>query len=80
MQREQRQWSVFSEYTHKGNIMFDFFKKKNDDLDIELLRRKAKKNDKEAQRQLGLAYKKGNGVKKNLEKASYWLGKAYNNP
>lgn len=57
--------------------MFGFFKKKNDNLDIASLLKKANNNDKEAQRQLGLAYHRGIGVAKNLEKASYWLGKAY---
>lgn len=57
--------------------MFNFFKK-NDKLDIKLLTKKANNNDKEAQRQLGLAYHRGTGVIKNLEKASYWLEKAYN--
>ena len=59
--------------------MFDFFKKKNNKFDIESLLKKAHNNDKEAQRQIGLAYHRGTGVTKNIEKASYWLEKSYSN-
>lgn len=58
--------------------MFNFFKK-NDKLDIKSLIKKANNNDKESQRQLGLAYHRGTGVTKNPTKASYWLNRADNN-
>ncbi len=58
--------------------MFGFLKKKNSRLDIASLIKRAKENDKDAQHQLGLAYYRGAGVTKDVEKASYWLEKAQN--
>ena len=62
----------------KGNSMFGFLGKKNTRIDIASLIKLAKENDKDAQCQLGLAYYRGTGVAKDVEKASYWLGKAQN--
>lgn len=59
--------------------MFNFFKKKKVTVDIELLRKKANNNDKDAQLELGLMYKRGISVEKNYQKASYWLEKSINN-
>ena len=58
--------------------MFGFFKNKNNRLDIALLIKRAKENDKDVQCQLSLAYYRGTGVTKDLEKASYWLEKVHN--
>ena len=56
--------------------MFSFWKNKKSYVDIELLRKLVKNNDKNAQYELGLAYYRGIRVPKNVEKANYWLGKA----
>ena len=58
--------------------MFSFWKKKklDSDIDIEALRELVKEGDKTAQYLLGLAYYRGTSVKKDVEKANYWLGKA----
>jgi len=56
--------------------MFGLLKNKNRDLNIESLLKRAKKNDRDAQQRLGLAYYRGVGVDKNIDKATYWLEKA----
>jgi len=53
-----------------------FFLRKKKKVDMELLRKKAIDNDKNAQYELGLAYYRGTEVKKDVEKANYWLGRA----
>jgi len=56
--------------------MFGLLKNKNKNLDIESLMKRANENDKNAQQRLGLAYYRGVGVTKNIDKATYWLEKA----
>jgi len=57
-------------------ILLHFFQSKKVNIDIELLFQKAKENDKDAQLQLGLAYYRGVGVHKNMQKAFYWIDKS----
>ena len=62
--------------SYEGNTMFGLLKNKNRNLDIESLLKRAKENDRDAQQRLGLAYCRGVGVTKNIDKATYWLEKA----
>ena len=58
--------------------MFDVWKKKKKKMDIATLLKKAKENDMNAQYELALAYYRGSGVAKNIEKSNYWFEKANN--
>ena len=55
--------------------MFSLWKKKKKCQDIDILMKKAKEGDTEAQFQLGLSYYRGTDIEKNMEKANYWLDK-----
>ncbi len=57
--------------------MFSFLKKKNKRVDIEILRKRAKNNDADAQYELSLAYYRGIAVPKDMEKSNYWFRKAH---
>jgi len=56
--------------------MFSLWKKKEKGLDIKELLKKAQDGDNESQLQLGLAYYRGTGVKKDIARAQEWLAKA----
>jgi TPR repeat protein len=55
--------------------MFSLWKKKKKCQDIDVLMKKAKEGDTEAQFQLGLSYYRGTDIEKNIEKANFWLNK-----
>ena len=57
--------------------MFNIWKRKKKAIDIDALRKKAKENDVDAQIELSLAYYKGTGVVKDMQKSSYWFRKAH---
>jgi len=50
--------------------------KKKKSIDIKDLIKRAADGDKESQFQLGLSYYRGTDIKRNIEKANYWLEKA----
>ena len=57
--------------------MFFFKKKDNENDEIKMLTKKAKKGDGKAQWELACAYFYAKGVKKDLDKAKEWAEKAY---
>ncbi len=57
--------------------MFNMWKRKKKTIDINTLLKKAKENDVNAQYELSLAYYRGTGVVKDMQKSSYWFRKAY---